>query len=47
MRIQEEDDEDINGENEEEKKKANPGVEIRSKVVVTRDSGLQASEPTR
>lgn len=49
MQIQEEDEEEINGENEEEekKKKGNPGAEVRCKVVVTRESGLQASEPTR
>lgn len=45
---QEEDGED--GENEEEekkKKKGNPGAVISCKVVVTRESGLQASEPDR
>ncbi|KAG7235829.1 hypothetical protein INR49_002129 [Caranx melampygus] len=48
MQIQE-DEEEINGENEEEekkKKKGNPGMEVRCKVVVTREGGLQASEPT-
>ncbi|TKS91012.1 Tubulin--tyrosine ligase-like protein 12 [Collichthys lucidus] len=47
MQVQrEEDGED--GENEEEekkKKKDNPGAVISCKVVVTRESGLQASEP--
>uniref|UniRef100_A0A3Q1JTD7 Tubulin--tyrosine ligase-like protein 12 SET-like domain-containing protein n=1 Tax=Anabas testudineus TaxID=64144 RepID=A0A3Q1JTD7_ANATE len=32
-------------EDEEEKKKGNPGVVIQCKVVVTRDSGLQAADP--
>ncbi|XP_034529609.1 tubulin--tyrosine ligase-like protein 12 isoform X2 [Notolabrus celidotus] len=48
MRVQEEE-EEVNGNNEEEdeeKKKGNPGAEIRCKVVVTRESGLQVSEPT-
>lgn len=35
-------------ENEEnEKKRVNPGAGMSCKVVVTRDSGLQVSEPTR
>lgn len=34
-------------EDEEEKKKGNPGVVIQCKVVVTRDSGLQAADPNR
>ncbi|KAL7370766.1 hypothetical protein ABVT39_010491 [Epinephelus coioides] len=38
------DEEAQNGENEE--KRGNPGAVIRCKVVVTRDSGLSASEPT-
>lgn len=37
----EQDDED------EEGKKAYPNVEIRCKVVVTRGTGMQASDPTR
>uniref|UniRef100_A0A665WYX6 Tubulin tyrosine ligase-like family, member 12 n=2 Tax=Echeneis naucrates TaxID=173247 RepID=A0A665WYX6_ECHNA len=46
MHIQVEEEED-NGENEEEKKsKENPGPVVHCKVVVTRDSGLQASDPT-
>ncbi|KAM9328135.1 tubulin--tyrosine ligase-like protein 12 isoform 2-T2 [Pholidichthys leucotaenia] len=44
MQFQEEDDEEEeNGENTE---KYNPGITLRSKVVVTRESGLQASDPT-
>ncbi|XP_044041816.1 tubulin--tyrosine ligase-like protein 12 isoform X1 [Siniperca chuatsi] len=43
MQFQQGDDEE-NGENGE--KKDNPGVVISCKVVVTRESGLQASEPT-
>ncbi|XP_005949074.1 tubulin--tyrosine ligase-like protein 12 [Haplochromis burtoni] len=48
MQFQQEDDDEGEGdeENGEEKKKDNPGDEIRCKVVVTRESGLQASEPT-
>ncbi|XP_040886527.1 tubulin--tyrosine ligase-like protein 12 [Toxotes jaculatrix] len=48
MQIQQEEEEDEEEENEvnEEDKKDNPGAVIRHKVVVTRDSGLQASEPT-
>lgn len=34
-------------EEEEEKKKDNPGPGVQHKVMVTRDSGLSASEPTR
>lgn len=34
-------------EEEEEEKKDNPGPSVRHKVIVTRDSGLSASEPTR
>lgn len=34
-------------EEEEEKKKDNPGPSVQHKVMVTRDSGLSASEPTR
>ncbi|XP_022604797.1 tubulin--tyrosine ligase-like protein 12 isoform X2 [Seriola dumerili] len=48
MQFQEEDDEDeeeANWENEG-KKKDSPGAVIRCKVVVTRGSGLQATEPT-
>lgn len=46
MQVQQDDDEDEEkGENEE--KKNIPGRVISSKVVVTRESGLQASEPTR
>ncbi|XP_070709918.1 tubulin--tyrosine ligase-like protein 12 [Pempheris klunzingeri] len=45
MQIQQEDDEESE-ENEERKKKDNPGAEIGHKVIVTRESGLQASEPT-
>uniref|UniRef100_UPI0037E7CEFF tubulin--tyrosine ligase-like protein 12 n=1 Tax=Semicossyphus pulcher TaxID=241346 RepID=UPI0037E7CEFF len=42
MQYQQEEEEDkVNGE-----KKNNPGAEIRCKVVVTRESGLQASEST-
>uniref|UniRef100_A0A3Q1ENU5 Tubulin tyrosine ligase-like family, member 12 n=1 Tax=Acanthochromis polyacanthus TaxID=80966 RepID=A0A3Q1ENU5_9TELE len=41
----EEEEEKDSGENEE-KKKDNPGAVTSCKVVVTRDSGLQASEPT-
>lgn len=37
----------VQQEEDEEKKKDNPGAVIQCKVVVTRDSGLQASEPTR
>lgn len=49
MQFQQEDEDEEEGdeENGEEKKKDNPGDEIRCKVVVTRESGLQASEPTR
>ncbi len=49
MHVQQEEDEDEDAENgeNEEKKKDNPGVVIGCKVVVTRESGLQASEPTR
>ncbi|CAJ1055760.1 tubulin--tyrosine ligase-like protein 12 isoform X1 [Xyrichtys novacula] len=43
LQFQEDEDE---GEEEEKKKKGNPGAEIRCKVVVTRESGLQMSEPT-
>uniref|UniRef100_A0AAX7TCZ0 Tubulin--tyrosine ligase-like protein 12 SET-like domain-containing protein n=1 Tax=Astatotilapia calliptera TaxID=8154 RepID=A0AAX7TCZ0_ASTCA len=48
MQFQQEDEDEGEGdeENGEEKKKDNPGDEIRCKVVVTRESGLQASEPT-
>lgn len=48
MHFQQEEDEE-SGENEEEekKKKNNPGAMVSCKVVVTRESGLQASEPTR
>ncbi|XP_062299798.1 tubulin--tyrosine ligase-like protein 12 isoform X1 [Scomber scombrus] len=45
MQIQQ-DDEAENEDEEEEKKKDNPGAVIGCKVVVTRDSGLQASDPT-
>lgn len=34
-------------EEEEETKKDNPGQSVLHKVMVTRDSGLSASEPTR
>lgn len=34
-------------EEEEEKKTDNPGPSVQHKVMVTRDSGLSASEPTR
>ena len=52
MQIQQEDDDDEEEEeeengNNEEKRKDNPIPMIRSKVVVTRASGLEASEPTR
>lgn len=49
MQFQQEDEDEGEGDEEsgEEKKKDNPGDEIRCKVVVTRESGLQASEPTR
>lgn len=46
MQFQEEEEEDEE-EDEELKKNNNPGPEIRCKVVVTRESGLQVSEPTR
>ncbi|XP_035003717.1 tubulin--tyrosine ligase-like protein 12 [Hippoglossus stenolepis] len=48
MQIQQEDDEEDEEENgnNEEKRKDNPIPMIRSKVVVTRASGLEASEPT-
>ncbi|XP_003449806.1 tubulin--tyrosine ligase-like protein 12 [Oreochromis niloticus] len=48
MQFQQEDEDEEEGdeENREERKKDNPGNEIRCKVVVTRESGLQASEPT-
>ncbi|CAK6975642.1 tubulin--tyrosine ligase-like protein 12 isoform X2 [Scomber scombrus] len=45
MQIQQ-DDEAENEDEEEEKKKDNPGAVIGCKVVVTRDTGLQASDPT-
>ena len=45
MQIQQDD--EAENEEEEEKKKDNPGAVIGCKVVVTRDSGLQASDPTR
>ncbi|XP_059181635.1 tubulin--tyrosine ligase-like protein 12 isoform X1 [Centropristis striata] len=44
MQFQQEDDEE-DGENEG-RKSGNPGAPISCKVVVTRDSGLQAAEPT-
>lgn len=48
MQYQEEEEEDEEEENgESEKKNNNPGPVIRSKVVVTRESGLQVSEPNR
>ena len=34
-------------EEENEKKRVKPGAGMSLKVVVTRDSGLQVSEPTR
>ncbi|XP_070785226.1 tubulin--tyrosine ligase-like protein 12 [Enoplosus armatus] len=43
---QEDDDDEEDGENGENKKKGNPGAVINCKVVVTRESGLLASEPT-
>ncbi|XP_040002542.1 tubulin--tyrosine ligase-like protein 12 isoform X2 [Xiphias gladius] len=48
MQFQQENDEDDQEENREKgaKKKDNPGTVIRCKVVVTRESGLQASEPS-
>ncbi|XP_041636464.1 tubulin--tyrosine ligase-like protein 12 [Cheilinus undulatus] len=49
MQIQQEEEEEADVENEEEvegKKEDNPGAEIRCKVVVTRESGLQVSELT-
>lgn len=48
MQFQQEDEDEEEGDEENgEEKKNNPGDEIRCKVVVTRESGLQASEPTR
>nr|XP_046235107.1 tubulin--tyrosine ligase-like protein 12 [Scatophagus argus] len=47
MQFQQEDDGDgENEENEEKKKKDNPGAVISCKVVVTRETGLQSSEPS-
>ncbi|CAN9508056.1 unnamed protein product [Ophioblennius macclurei] len=48
MQFQEEEGEEEEEEEEEdeEKKKGNPGAVFRHKVVVTRESGLQASNPT-
>lgn len=48
MQVQQEDGEvdEENGENEQEEKNNNPGF-VSCKVIVTRESGLQASEPTR
>lgn len=43
MQFQPEAEDDEDG----EKKEGNPGHETRCKVVVTRENGLQASEPTR
>ncbi len=46
MQFQQED--EANEENEDnEEKKDNPGAGISCKVIVTRESGLQASELTR
>uniref|UniRef100_A0A8C4GVU7 Tubulin tyrosine ligase-like family, member 12 n=1 Tax=Dicentrarchus labrax TaxID=13489 RepID=A0A8C4GVU7_DICLA len=47
MQFQEEENDEENEQTEEEeKKKDNPGAVISCKVVVTRESGLQAAEPT-
>uniref|UniRef100_A0A3P8UD38 Tubulin tyrosine ligase-like family, member 12 n=1 Tax=Amphiprion percula TaxID=161767 RepID=A0A3P8UD38_AMPPE len=47
MQFQQEDDEEEEGSGENEKKKKdNPGGVVSCKVVVTRESGLQASDPT-
>lgn len=46
MRVEEED-EDEEDEDESERCKPNPGEEILSKVIVTRESGLCASDPNR
>lgn len=46
MQYQQEDDED-EGNGQDEEKKNNPSPVISCKVVVTRENGLQASEPTR
>lgn len=43
MQYQDEEEE----EEEEEKNHNNPGPNVRHKVMVTRDSGLSASEPNR
>ncbi|KAG8005733.1 Tubulin--tyrosine ligase-like protein 12 [Nibea albiflora] len=45
MQVQREEDGEDGENEEEEKKKDNPGAVISCKVVVTRESGLQASEP--
>lgn len=47
MQFQQEEDEESGENEEEEEKKKNPGAMVSCKVVVTRESGLQASEPTR
>lgn len=46
MQLQEEEDEEEDDEEDSGKKKGNSGAVIRSKVVVTRESGLQVSDPT-
>lgn len=51
MQVDESDEQEEEEEEQEnaevEKKKSNPGDEIVYKVIVTNDSGLQASDPTR
>lgn len=42
MQVEEEEEED-----EESERKHHPGDEMSYKVIVTRDSGLQAADPTR
>lgn len=47
MQYQQEDSEEDEENGEAEEKKDNPGVNVSHKVIVTRDSGLVASEPNR
>lgn len=42
MQVEEEEDED-----EDSERRANPGAEVAHKVIVTKESGLQATDPTR
>lgn len=41
MQVEEED------EDEDNERRSNPGAEMAHKVIVTRESGLQADDPTR